>query len=50
MYTLTDADQTWFDQELAARREQVYAILLDPRYAAHFEPAHSREAIYHYLG
>jgi geranylgeranyl diphosphate synthase type I len=50
MYTLTDADQIWFDRELAARREQVYAILLDPRYAAHFEPAHSREAIYHYLG
>src|SRR6476660_5903675 len=37
MYTLTPADQEWFEQELARRREQVYAILLDPRYAAHFE-------------
>ncbi|HMA36321.1 MAG TPA: polyprenyl synthetase family protein, partial [Chloroflexia bacterium] len=50
MYTLTPADHAWFDQELATRRDQVYAILLDPRYAQTFEPAHSREAIYHYLG
>jgi geranylgeranyl diphosphate synthase, type I len=50
MYSLTPADQDWFEQELARRREQVYAILLDPRYAAHFEPAHSREAILHYPG
>ena len=49
MYTLTSADQTWFEAELAARRDQVYALLLDPRYGAAFEPAHSREAVYHYL-
>ncbi|MGI8588039.1 MAG: polyprenyl synthetase family protein [Chloroflexia bacterium] len=50
MYTHTREDHAWFVRELQVRREQVYAILLDPRYAAHFEPEHSREAIYHYLG
>src|SRR5437763_1712154 len=27
MYTLTPDDHAWFDRELAARREQVYALL-----------------------
>src|SRR6187549_2898645 len=49
MYNLTPADYTWFDQELAARRAQVYALLEDPRYATHFEPPHIREAVFHYL-
>jgi geranylgeranyl diphosphate synthase type I len=49
MYTLTPEDHTWFETELAARREQVYAILLDPAYAGRFEPEHMREAILHYL-
>ncbi len=49
MDTPTAADQAWFEAERAARRDQVYAILLDPRYAAGFAPAHTRDAIYHYL-
>src|SRR5437763_9493239 len=49
MYTLTPADHTWFEQELAARRDQVYALLHDPRYGASFEPEHIRDSVYHYL-
>lgn len=49
MYTLTPEDHTWFERELAIRRDQVYALLHDPRYGTAFEPEHIRESVYHYL-
>ncbi len=49
MHDITPDDVALFEAELEARRSQVYALLEDPRYAAVFRPAHTHDAIYHYL-
>jgi geranylgeranyl diphosphate synthase type I len=49
MQTISPQDYAWFEAELETRRRQVYALIEDPRYAARFRPAHTRDAILHYL-
>jgi geranylgeranyl diphosphate synthase, type I len=44
---LTDLEA--FEQARIARRDAVYARILDPRYAAHFQPADIHDAIYSYI-
>ena len=47
--TPSRADLEAFEQARISRRDAVYQRILDPRYAAYFQPAHIHDAVYSYI-